>query len=1307
MHNHDISGNNKNQKHLSVISWNIRGMKTNHSIKCNQLQNFIDNSPTKYDVICIQETKLSDKKEPFRFKGYQKPINKKTITNAAGGLCIYVRNNLPFTEKQINPYKEAEAIAITLFGQKDPITIYNYYVNKHTGNTRKTFETIFNNLGKNTIITGDFNLKHTLWNPLSDLRCDTEAWDLLDFMHENNLNCINDGQVTRLSDHQSQSDATLDLSIISSHLHPFAEFNVIDNTLGSDHLPIITTIATNYIEQSIKIPEKWKINKATLEQWSHFKEVCKTELNYNITEQTITYNFDMFLNKLNNILSKTIPKSKPKTVKRRKIHNWWTLTCTNIIKKREKLRKIFKKDKTPIKKELWHQARQDAKNIIQKAKSDSWVDFCSSITHKTNSKELWDFVKKIKGRAPTTATIFKANNICVTDHLEQANVLAKHYKKVSSNEGYSPEFITRKTDIQSQVYKDLESEDEHQHLPINSDFTMYELETALNKCKNGAPGEDAIHYTILKKLPLESKNTLLQLFNQSWKTNSSPDSWSEAIIIPILKPNKDKTDPASYRPISLTSTFTKLIQKMIKPRLCNFLETNNLISKYQSGCRANHSCEDNLTRLESDCKKAQASRNYLIAIFLDLSNAFDKLWIGGILNYLKHIGIRGRILKWIADFLRHRKIKVKQNGHLSEIVETINGCPQGSVLSPILFSLFMNTLQNAIDDYNSKLKNPHAKAELSQFVDDSATWVSAPRPLMALQRAQNALDIIEEWSKTFGFIINPTKTQVLIVHRKRIKAPEADPGFPRLKLGDNKLSYNTTAKFLGMYFDKHLSWKTHIDYLVKRCEKDLNVMRTIKGKSWGTNKKCLLTIYKALINSKIDYGSIIYASSNDTSLKRLQTIQNKALKLITGCFSYTNSIPLLVETAEIPIDLRREMNMLKYWARSNRLGKELPINEKLELEPIYQSSYNKTFEKTHKLPYSQTILKLLEEYELNQINIQPPNYEQLINIQLSKPDTELTEYISRSDPIPNKLFKAQTHIEDNYSNYTKFYTDGSKNIEKIITGAAVVGYDENNKHYFTKKVKLNDHISIYTCELIAINIALEEALKQNFKRVAIFSDSLSSLQSIDTGTSKNRPETLNQTLLLTNNILNNGGTVTFVWIPSHVGIRGNEHADYCAREASINGDHIPLNLSVTEAYSLITTKIKNKFQKQWTEYNSSNFHNKHIYPIIPPSLKVYSTNVNLDQIYTRLKLGNSLLKAERYIDNKKCTYCNELETFEHVFFTCSKHKTQRQKLEAELYNIGIIVINKETLLNPPSPFEDKIRNTLFTYIKETGLVNNL
>jgi hypothetical protein len=191
------------------------------------------------------------------------------------------------------------------------------------------------------------------------------------------------------------------------------------------------------------------------------------------------------------------------------------------------------------------------------------------------------------------------------------------------------------------------------------------------------------------------------------------------------------------------------------------------------------------------------------------------------------VGIKGKMLLWLSDFLQHRKIKVNYKGHISRTTKPKNGCPQGSVLSPIIFSIFMNTLRDYIEDYNNTILNPQDHTNLSQFVDDTAIWVTSKSPDLAIKKAQNSLKIIEKWSKETGVKINPLKTQVLVIHRPKTTPPENKPNFPKLTLCEETLSYSETAKFLGLTFDKSLSWKYHINNLITRCNKDINLIKSI------------------------------------------------------------------------------------------------------------------------------------------------------------------------------------------------------------------------------------------------------------------------------------------------------------------------------------------------------------------------------------------------------------------------------------------------------------------------------------------------
>ena len=171
--------------------------------------------------------------------------------------------------------------------------------------------------------------------------------------------------------------------------------------------------------------------------------------------------------------------------------------------------------------------------------------------------------------------------------------------------------------------------------------------------------------------------------------------------------------------------------------------------------------------------------------------------------------------------------------------------------------------------------------------------------------------------------------------QSKSSAPEQNPDFPKLKLDTDILQYKEYATFLGLTFDKYLKWHIHIDNLIKRTEKDINLIRSVKGQKWGTDKKSLYNIYQSLIKSKLNYGSMAYNSASDSVLEKLQKLQNKALRVILGCPKYTPVIPLIGESGELPLYLQIELNMLKYWTRSIGHGTNLPINENIEEDPVF------------------------------------------------------------------------------------------------------------------------------------------------------------------------------------------------------------------------------------------------------------------------------------------------------------------------------------------------------------------------------------
>ena len=1282
--------NTPKQKNILILSWNARGLTGD---KISELQLLVNKQQP--DIVAIQETHFKPNAKPKRLQGYQYPPELiSRDEKRGGGLALYLKNGIKYLLLKERKYDGTELQAIKVFGDHTNIEIHNCYLANRENISKNSLQF----LEKDSIFIGDFNLHHNLWNPPGYSIQDKLAKELIEILDSKHLMILNNGEVTRLGECLDQNDTAVDLAIIPTKLAYKSSLKVHQSSLGSDHLPLLLNIEFQTTLEPPKTIPKWKTHKA---DWALFKQLAEQGFNYDTTNLEINKHEALFIEALNKYAEKSIPKTNCKTKKLRKSVPWWNKQCDLAIRKRKNARTKYKFRKTQENLDLYKAARKEAKKVIQQAKKENWEQFASSLDHRTSSKEIWDKVNRIRGKHSSNNPTLMVDDTPIIKDTDKASTLAKHYQAVSSNSNLPDKFVPIKKKTEKVIDLMVENKGKQaSDASYNIDFTLLELEQALSKCKNTAPGEDLINYEMIKQLPLNAKNKLLDLFNQSWNNGTSPEGWGKAIIIPLLKIGKDKADPASYRPISLTTCLTKIMQRMIKARLVPFLENNNLLPKTQSGCRTNRSCEDHLLKLEADIRKAQLENRYLLAIFLDLSNAFDRCWNKGVLLNLINIGIKGKMLNWIANFLENRQIAVRVNGQTSETLTTENGCPQGSVLSPILFNVIMNTLSKAIQDFNSKPQNELSKTELAQFVDDGAFWIKSGNLKTLANKGQNLLNLIEKWANNWGFTINPTKTQV-IIFRKPTMSVTITQGLKKLELLGKTIEYSKVIKFLGLYFDEILSWKNHIVDLEIRCNKDMNIIRMLSGTDWGASKKSLMILYRSLIQSKLNYGSAAFSSASDRLLKRLQIIQNRALKIITGTINGTNTMSLHAETACLPISLQFEQNALKYWARSGQLQENLPINEYITDIPIFHKPTKRKIKK----PYCHTVQEKLNEHHLGDISIQKSVFCSIETIKHKpEPNLHLTKVIDKKKDSVAKLYLETTDfIENNYNDFDKIYTDGSKDPQEKLTGAGLAIFNKENNIIGEKRLKLHEFNSIFTAELAAISKALDYIEENEMPKTVILSDSLSALQAIQNISTTNRPDLIHSILKQVNHIHNKGLIAELAWIPSHIGILGNDQADNAAKQGSINGDPTPIQPNAKEMYAVIKEKIKDKFHKLIKKNPSSN---NYLHKHIPMKITQYCSARANDVLYTRMRLGCTKFQFSSKVGKQtNCRSCGIEINLEHIFFDnneqCPQFTIQRQELHNKLLNLNLNVISVETLLHPPKQDAEKIRTAIFEFLAET------
>ena len=307
-------------------------------------------------------------------------------------------------------------------------------------------------------------------------------------------------------------------------------------------------------------------------------------------------------------------------------------------------------------------------------------------------------VQRIRGKGGGPRIYhLKQNNQLITDTKQISDSLASKFAHNSSTDHYSPKFQRYKRQAERKPLRFRSDNNEE----YNQKFSLFELESALNRSPDTSPGPDEVHYQLLKHLPKAALEKLLAIFNHIWITGDFPPSWRKATVIPIAKPGKDPFDPTNYRPIALTSCLCKTMERMINVRLVWYLESNNLLTPAQSGFRKGRCTLDHLVRLETYIREAFLRKKRLIAVFFDLEKAYDTTWKYGIMKDLYDMNIRGRMPLFIENFLKDRSFNVRLGSIISDEFEQEMGVPQGSVLSVTLFSLKINSIVKCLNEDTS------------------------------------------------------------------------------------------------------------------------------------------------------------------------------------------------------------------------------------------------------------------------------------------------------------------------------------------------------------------------------------------------------------------------------------------------------------------------------------------------------------------------------------------------------------------------------------------------------------------------------
>ena len=422
---------------------------------------------------------------------------------------------------------------------------------------------------------------------------------------------------------------------------------------------------------------------------------------------------------------------------------------------------------------------------------------------------------------------------------------------------------------------------------------------------------------------------LADIINKSVETGIYPDKLKHAKIIPIFK-SDDETEVSNYRPISLLSIFNRIFEKMMSIRLKNFLQKHDVLYQNQYGFRENHSTKHAILDLVNQIQINMGQSKYTCGIFIDLRKAFDTVNHSILLRKLQHYGIRGIVKDWFSSYLLNRIQTTQIGNDISEKNRLLTGVPQGSVLGPLLFLIYINDIYNSSDKLQFYL---HA---------DDTNLLYADKSLRSLESIVNGeLANIYNWLTANKLSLNIKKSNFVIFHsyQKRIDYQV------ELKMFDNQLNTfislesKNYVKYLGLLIDSGLTWKYHIDYITTKISKLVGVIAKLRH---FVPTSTTLNIYNSLILPHITYGINVWGQAAKVHLNKILKLQKCVLRIINFGQYRSHAIPFFISANVLPVNMLyfKSVSMLMHDVFNNKA----PANISNLFTPVREvNTYNTRF----------------------------------------------------------------------------------------------------------------------------------------------------------------------------------------------------------------------------------------------------------------------------------------------------------------------------------------------------------------------------
>ena len=845
-----------NKNKLNIFHSNVNGLES----KFDNLCEFLSGSNTPFDIIGITET--SQKNDTSFLANVDletyKPFFTPTHTSK-GGAALYVLDTFrPFERSDLKTQnKQFESVWAELPNDKGKNVVCGC-IYRHPTNDMTDFmaycESTLTKLSaenKDVYICGDFNIDL--------LKLDDE----IKYLKFYNLLCTYG--FLPLIIHPSRVVDNQEPSLIDNIFSNNISHEIISGNIYltlSEHFSQFASIT--YVKPNYKKNNIYQRDFAKYSAVKYHEEISALDLRSDPNKNT-SDQMSEFYKKLKDVADKHAPFKKltAKEV-RLKSKPWITPQVSKLIRTRDKL--FARKKRQPNNENvarLYRLFRNRVNRDLKKSKKSYYTSYFEE--HKINIKKTWQGIRAIvntSNRSDQGISQLNVNGKLIDKPKEIANCVNNFFanvgpdldKKVPTVNHTSPEkFLKNRIETNFTI----------------DDISPNEVLDIIQALPNKGTGPNSIPLRMLKPVADIISVPLCGIINSSFSTGEFPELLKIAKVLPLHKGGSTQ-DLNNFRPISLLPIFDKIMEKIMHKKLYGFLETHKALYENQFGFRKNCSTVHALMDMTEKIKESIDKGKYGCGVFIDLKKAFDTVNHKILLTKLEHYGVRGPLLRWFQSYLTDRKQYVYFNGESSELRNMICGVPQGSVLGPLLFLIYINDLPNI-----------SVKLLFFLFADDTHLYFESNN-LQQLERIMNIeLKQLTLWLNVNRLALNIGKTNFVIFHCYNKSLPYS----VTLKLNNKAISQKSHIKYLGVIIDEHLTWSQHTTTIAKKISRSIGIMYKLRP---YMNSKMLTNIYFSLIYSHLVYAVQVWGSACASHLKHIETLQKRAVRMIT----FNDSLPV-------------------------------------------------------------------------------------------------------------------------------------------------------------------------------------------------------------------------------------------------------------------------------------------------------------------------------------------------------------------------------------------------------------------------------